>query len=143
MEIPIADKFNPRGTFASQFTDEAQHSDGESFEQGDRLQRSATGKMSFSSAVPTGQQSVHIWSIAKRRSNRNAKAASSTKRSRLGREARVGVAPAASRPAFKSTRLKEPIYKPWMEQKDPAMRWARWITLLSIFIGFAVAGVSV
>lgn len=47
-----------------------------------------------------------------------------------------------NRKPFQSTRLKEEIYKPWLEKKDPAQRWARWITLLSILIGLAVMGVS-
>ncbi|WVQ83051.1 hypothetical protein IAT38_005189 [Cryptococcus sp. DSM 104549] len=48
---------------------------------------------------------------------------------------------ALNRKPFQSTRLKGEIYKPWLEKKDPAMRWARWITIASIFVGFAVAGV--
>lgn len=47
-----------------------------------------------------------------------------------------------NRRPFQSTRLKEEIYKPWLEKKDPAQRWARWITLISILIGLAVMGVS-
>ena len=46
-----------------------------------------------------------------------------------------------NRKPFQSTRLKGEIYKPWLEKRDPAQRWARWITLASIIIGFAVAGV--
>ncbi|OCF35123.1 hypothetical protein I317_01835 [Kwoniella heveanensis CBS 569] len=48
---------------------------------------------------------------------------------------------ALNRKAFQSTRLKGEIYKPWLEQKDPALRWARWITIVSIILGFAIAGV--
>ncbi|WWC62746.1 uncharacterized protein I303_105343 [Kwoniella dejecticola CBS 10117] len=48
---------------------------------------------------------------------------------------------ALSRKAFQSTRLKGEIYKPWLEQKDPALRWARWITIGSIVLGFAIAAV--
>ncbi|WVW84865.1 hypothetical protein I302_106900 [Kwoniella bestiolae CBS 10118] len=46
-----------------------------------------------------------------------------------------------NRKAFQSTRLKGEIYKPWLEQKDPALRWARWITIGSIVMGFAIAAV--
>lgn len=46
-----------------------------------------------------------------------------------------------NRKAFQSTRLKEEIYKPWLEKKDPALRWARWITIASIILGFAIMGV--
>ncbi|RXK40041.1 hypothetical protein M231_02681 [Tremella mesenterica] len=46
-----------------------------------------------------------------------------------------------NRKPFQSTRLKGEIYKPWLEKTDPAQRWARWITLTSIFIGLAVAGI--
>ncbi|WWC88556.1 uncharacterized protein L201_003467 [Kwoniella dendrophila CBS 6074] len=46
-----------------------------------------------------------------------------------------------NRKAFQSTRLKGEIYKPWLEQKDPALRWARWITIGSIVLGFAIAAV--
>ena len=48
---------------------------------------------------------------------------------------------AMNRKPFESTRLKGEIYKPWLEKKDPAQRWARWITLTSILIGFAVAAI--
>ncbi|WVQ96527.1 hypothetical protein IAU59_003632 [Kwoniella sp. CBS 9459] len=48
---------------------------------------------------------------------------------------------ALNRKAFQSTRLKGEIYKPWLEQRDPALRWARWITIVSIILGFAIAGV--
>ncbi|WWC70921.1 uncharacterized protein I206_104873 [Kwoniella pini CBS 10737] len=48
---------------------------------------------------------------------------------------------ALNRKAFQSTRLKGEIYKPWLEQKDPALRWARWITIASIILGFAIAAV--
>jgi hypothetical protein len=47
-----------------------------------------------------------------------------------------------NRKPFQSTRLKEEIYKPWLEKKDPAQRWARWITLISILVGVAVMAVS-
>jgi hypothetical protein len=46
-----------------------------------------------------------------------------------------------SRKPFQSTRLKEEIYKPWLEQKNPAQRSARWITIASIIIGIAITGV--
>lgn len=45
-----------------------------------------------------------------------------------------------SRKPFQSTRLKGEIYKPWLEKKDPAQRWARWITIVSIIIGIGLAG---
>ncbi|WVR06512.1 hypothetical protein IAU60_003543 [Kwoniella sp. DSM 27419] len=48
---------------------------------------------------------------------------------------------ALNRKAFQSTRLKGEIYKPWLEQRDPALRWARWITIVSIILGVAIAGV--
>jgi hypothetical protein len=44
-----------------------------------------------------------------------------------------------SRKPFESTRLKGEIYKPWLEKRDPAQRWARWITIVSIILGFALA----
>lgn len=43
---------------------------------------------------------------------------------------------------FQSTRLKGEIYKPWLEKKDPAQRWARWITIASIILGIGAAGAS-
>ena len=47
-----------------------------------------------------------------------------------------------SRKPFVSQRLKGEVYKPWLEKKDPALRWARWITIGSFIIGLAVAAVS-
>lgn len=47
--------------------------------------------------------------------------------------------PGTNRKPFQSTRLKGEIYKPWLEKKDPAQRWARWITIVSIIIGIGAA----
>lgn len=52
------------------------------------------------------------------------------------------VGTATSRKAFQSTRLKEEIYKPWLEKRDPAQRWAKWITIVCIILGVAIAAVS-
>ncbi len=46
-----------------------------------------------------------------------------------------------NRKPFESTRLKGEIYKPWLEKKDPAQRWARYITLVSIVLGFVICGI--
>lgn len=46
-----------------------------------------------------------------------------------------------NRKPFQSTRLKGEIYKPWLEEKDPAQRWARWITLVSIGLGFVIMAI--
>jgi hypothetical protein len=46
-----------------------------------------------------------------------------------------------TRKPFESTRLKGEIYKPWLEKRDPAQRWARWITIVSIILGIAICGV--
>lgn len=78
--------------------------------------------------------------IAERRSQRM-KQVMSKKGKKEGRDGKPTGAQVNRRP-FQSTRLKEEIYKPWLEKKDPAQRWARWITLLSIFLGVAVMGVS-
>jgi hypothetical protein len=44
-----------------------------------------------------------------------------------------------NRKPFQSTRLKGDIYKPWLEKRDPAQRWAKYITLASIVIGIGAA----
>lgn len=84
--------------------------------------------------------------IASRRAMRmkQALSTSSSKPTRLNEMTPVGPRPAGTlnRRPFQSTRLKGEIYKPWLEKQDPAMRWARWITLSSIFIGFVIAAVS-
>lgn len=50
-----------------------------------------------------------------------------------------GAGPGTNRKPFQSTRLKGEIYKPWLDKKDPAQRWARWITIVSIIIGIGAA----
>jgi hypothetical protein len=64
------------------------------------------------------------------------------KKGKKEREVKGATGVQINRKPFQSTRLKEEIYKPWLEKKDPAQRWARWITLFSIFIGLAVMAVS-
>lgn len=44
-----------------------------------------------------------------------------------------------NRKPFQSTRLKGDIYKPWLDKRDPAQRWAKYITLASIIIGIGAA----
>jgi hypothetical protein len=44
-----------------------------------------------------------------------------------------------NRKPFQSTRLKGEIYKPWLDKRDPAQRWAKYITLASIVIGIGAA----
>ena len=69
------------------------------------------------------------------------KAGKNEKKEKDGREGKPASAQ-LSRKAFQSTRLKGEIYKPWLEKKDPAQRWARYITLASIVLGFAICGVG-
>lgn len=45
-----------------------------------------------------------------------------------------------NRKAFVSTRLKGEIYKPWLENPDPAQKWARWIIIGSVILGFGIVG---
>lgn len=98
------------------------------------LQSGISG-LSATSALDRSKPST----IAERRSQRMKQVMS--KRGKKERDSKL-VGAQTSRKPFQSTRLKEEIYKPWLEKKDPAQRWARWITLFSIFIGFAVMGVS-
>ena len=74
--------------------------------------------------------------FANRRSLR-AKAVKGGKKERESKDHKTGGG--VKRKPFESTRLKGEIYKPWLEKKDPAQRWARWITIVSIIIGFALA----
>jgi hypothetical protein len=57
---------------------------------------------------------------------------------KLGKDGKPA-GPGTNRKPFQSTRLKGEIYKPWLEKKDPAQRWARWITIVSIIIGIGAA----
>lgn len=75
--------------------------------------------------------------FAQRRSMR-AKAGKNGKKERESRDFK-GTGGVKRKP-FESTRLKGEIYKPWLEKKDPAQRWARWITIASILIGIGLAG---
>jgi hypothetical protein len=89
-----------------------------------------------STATSTGRAAP--LTAAERRMQRMSKITNKSKNNRMSNR------PAGqqmSRKAFQSTRLKEEIYKPWLEKKDPAMRWARWITIGSIILGFAIMGV--
>jgi hypothetical protein len=81
--------------------------------------------------------STALDNIAKRRSERvkSSKINSKARGNEKGGATGMGM----SRKPFESTRLKGEIYKPWLEKKDPAQRWARWITLVSIMLGFALA----
>jgi hypothetical protein len=125
----VAPNFEPRRSFTSPFADTNR-------DEIDELDGGVSaGKPSFSSAVSKPE------SIATRRSARKPKM--QPKRARRDVRNTMGN-PQVSRKPFQSTRLKEgeEIYKPWLEKRDPAMRWARWITLISILIGLALAGVS-
>lgn len=88
-------------------------------------------------------------STAERRSNRMKPILPSLRSAKSGKSNKSNKAPKITagkgivkRAPFQSTRLKGEIYKPWLEKKDPAQRWARWITLASIVLGFAIAGIS-
>jgi hypothetical protein len=85
-------------------------------------------------------------SIAARRSQRmkaqQARLSGMSKRSdgsgdALKKDGKAG--PGTNRKPFQSTRLKGEIYKPWLEKRDPAQRWAKWITIISIIIGIGAA----
>lgn len=81
-------------------------------------------------------------SIAARRSMRmkHAKSVQGGRGTKASTPAKTGATGVnLNRKPFESTRLKGEIYKPWLEKKDPAMRWARWITLVSILLGVALA----
>ena len=96
------------------------------------------GPEGFSSAIDSKPSTM-----AARRSQRMKGVSAGKKGAKeKGEKGKEGRAPGAmNRKPFESTRLKGEIYKPWLEKKDPAQRWARWITIVSILIGFAVAGV--
>lgn len=61
---------------------------------------------------------------------------------RSGMTGRTNATTMTARKPFQSTRLKGEIYKPWLEHKDPALRWARWITLFCIAAGCGLGGYS-
>lgn len=61
---------------------------------------------------------------------------------RSGMTGKTNATTMTARKPFQSTRLKGEIYKPWLEHKDPALRWARWITIACILVGFGLAGYS-
>lgn len=74
---------------------------------------------------------------------RKEKAASSRlSKKPMARSTSGNVGTATARKPFQSTRLKEEIYKPWLEKRDPAQRWAKWITIVCIILGVAIAAVS-
>ncbi|KAK4685148.1 protection of telomeres protein 1, partial [Tremellales sp. Uapishka_1] len=98
----------------------------------------------FASPFPDGLSTATSKpsTIANRRSQRakHQSANTSLKSGKTGK-VRNNFAAAQARKPFQSTRLKGEIYKPWLEKKDPAQRWARWITIGSIILGFAIAGI--
>lgn len=89
------------------------------------------------SGVTSGATSKANSNIINRRSQR-AKANRLSKKDRESKDYK-GAGGGVKRAPFQSTRLKGEIYKPWLEKRDPAMRWARWITIASIIIGVALA----
>ncbi|OCF72751.1 hypothetical protein I204_05980 [Kwoniella mangroviensis CBS 8886] len=102
---------------------------------------SATGGVLTASGVEVNQGKNNI---AARRALRMKQAQSTDSKGANGRYSNYtqpNKNAALNRKAFQSTRLKGEIYKPWLEQRDPALRWARWITIGSIILGFAIAGV--
>ena len=135
---PAMPSFTPTQTFATPSADLRSRFPSRS------QQGRATGTNASLSGTPT--QSLHSTgvqsrsTIAQRRSQRM-KAGKNGKKEKDGREGKVATAQMSRKP-FESTRLKGEIYKPWLEKKDPAQRWARYITIASIFLGFAICGVS-
>jgi len=90
----------------------------------------------ISGGFTSANASKSATNIINRRSQR-AKANRLSKKDRDSKDYKTGNA--VKRAPFQSTRLKGEIYKPWLEKRDPAMRWARWITIASIIIGVALA----
>ncbi|KAJ9112880.1 hypothetical protein QFC19_000435 [Naganishia cerealis] len=94
-----------------------------------------------------GSRPSSMFSGFKRRSKAPSRAQSvrsaagkSFRSDKTGMTGRTNGTTMTARKPFQSTRLKGEIYKPWLEHKDPALRWARWITLACIAIGFGLAG---
>ncbi|WWD18620.1 hypothetical protein CI109_103073 [Kwoniella shandongensis] len=100
--------------------------------------RSASGNI-LATAVDMNAASTTKGNIAARRALRMKQALSTDSKSH--RYSRDNKQAALNRKPFQSTRLKGEIYKPWLEKRDPALRWARWITIGSIIMGFAIAAV--
>ncbi|KAJ9094261.1 hypothetical protein QFC21_006087 [Naganishia friedmannii] len=94
-----------------------------------------------------GSRPSSMFSGFKRRSKAPSRAQSvrstagkSFRSDKTGMTSRTNGTTMTARKPFQSTRLKGEIYKPWLEHKDPALRWARWITLACIAIGFGLGG---
>jgi hypothetical protein len=109
--------------------------------------RASTEKLGAYGA--TGSRPSSMFSGFKRRSKAPSRAQSvrsaagkSFRSDKTGMTGRTNGTTMTARKPFQSTRLKGEIYKPWLEHKDPALRWARWITLACIAIGFGVGGYS-
>lgn len=100
-----------------------------------RLSSPAQSVHSF--GVASGAQSKST--ITQRRAQRM-KAGKNGKKDEDGKDGKPTQAQVNRKP-FESTRLKGEIYKPWLEKKDPAQRWARYITLVSIVLGFVICGI--
>lgn len=143
-EQPDLASFNPRASFASPFASAHDmpspttltHRKG-SIATKSQLSYGATLDEADDDLKRTSAPTSFTNKFAQRRSLR-AKAGKAKPKERDSRDMHKNAGSQLKRKPFESTRLKGEIYKPWLEKKDPAQRWARWITIASIIIGIGL-----
>jgi hypothetical protein len=142
--IPFTPAESARAAFAEQeFLDDGPEA-GPSSHSGSRSNSDpSTSSLHDYGVSRTSALEGNVTSISARRSQRmkqKEKPVSSKRESKRDTTKPAGAG--LKRMPFQSTRLKGEIYKPWLEKKDPAQRWARWITIISIILGIGAAGAS-
>lgn len=138
--------FDPRPSFAAPFSDQPRGSQQVITKKVSIAENPISSRYSDNSSSSGGfggaAAAGGLTSIAQRRSQRmqtQQERLSGIKGSKGQHDGKGGKGAATNRKPFQSTRLKGEIYKPWLEKKDPAQRWARWITIVSIIIGIGAA----
>ena len=137
--------FDPRPSFAAPFNDDEEEINPVRTTPGASDRQKKTVSIAASSVQFDTQKytDANPNSIAARRSMRmktqQDRMSGVSKKTNGSDGKKGGNGQSTNRKPFQSTRLKGDIYKPWLEKRDPAQRWAKWITLASIIIGIGAA----
>jgi hypothetical protein len=138
---PHVASFDPRPSFAAPFNDDEETPAAGRAKKSVSIAGSAPYEQQqrYSDAVPTNNFAARRSMRMKTQQDRMSGISKKSNGSGDGAKEKGKAGPGTNRKPFQSTRLKGEIYKPWLDKKDPAQRWAKWITLASIIIGIGAA----